>query len=342
MLEALRHLAVHLEADDVAAAAALQRRLVEGDEIFRLLLDLDVAVTQHAEGALALRHEAREQPVEIHDDDGFEPHEADRLRRLALRGRIVGRQADEAGDLVGQRHDGVHGGAVTLTLELDADGDAAVLDERERVRGIDGDRGQDRQILGHELAVEPHALHLGQIRRLDDVDALPGQQTLQLHPVLLLVADEHAREAVDLGELLAGGEPVLALLRHARRDLPIEACCTDHVELVEVGRGDRQEAQPLEQRVVHVRGFFQYAAIELEPRQLAVDEAGGPDRNRHRRLGCWRNLGRRRLGRRPEFLGHDGTGGGTCRLGSTPTLLLRLRSHCHWHRRCLSRPGRIL
>src|SRR5205807_7775882 len=38
--EALRHAAIDAEADDMAAAATLQRRLVETDEILGLLLDL--------------------------------------------------------------------------------------------------------------------------------------------------------------------------------------------------------------------------------------------------------------------------------------------------------------
>jgi hypothetical protein len=53
-------LPVDLEAYDIAAAAALQSRLIEGDEIFRLLLHLDVAVAQDPECAVAAGEEARE------------------------------------------------------------------------------------------------------------------------------------------------------------------------------------------------------------------------------------------------------------------------------------------
>ena len=55
------HLPVDLEPDDVAAAPALQRGLVERHEVLGLLLHLDVAVAQHAKGALAARDEARKQ-----------------------------------------------------------------------------------------------------------------------------------------------------------------------------------------------------------------------------------------------------------------------------------------
>ena len=45
----------------------------------------------------------------------------------------------------------------------------------------------------------------------------------------------------------------------------------DLEELVEVGAGDAQEAQPLEQRRVRVPRLRQHAEVELELRQLAVD-----------------------------------------------------------------------
>ena len=46
-----------------------------------------------------------------------------------------------------------------------------------------------------------------------------------------------------------------------------------HAELVEVGREDRDEAQPLEQRDALVAGQLEHARVPLEPRQLAVEEA---------------------------------------------------------------------
>ena len=83
--------------------------------------------------------------------------EADRLGAVALRAVLDG-QAHEAHELARDRDQRVHGGAVALAPELDADRDAAIGDEREGVRGIDGDRRQDRQVLGDELPVEPLAL----------------------------------------------------------------------------------------------------------------------------------------------------------------------------------------
>ena len=67
-LQAGGHLAVDLEPDDVAAAPALERGLVQRDEILRLLLHLDVTVAQDPEGAVAARKEAWKQARQEHAD----------------------------------------------------------------------------------------------------------------------------------------------------------------------------------------------------------------------------------------------------------------------------------
>ena len=51
-------------------------------------------------------------------------------------------------------------------------------------------------------------------------------------------------------------------------DLLLEARDADHEELVEVGAVDRDELQPLEQRVALVERFFEDAIVELEPREF--------------------------------------------------------------------------
>ena len=242
------HLPVDLQPDDVAAAAALERRLVEGDEILGLLLDLDVAVAQDAKGALAARDEAGKQLGDEHadrrldaDEPGSEPG--------AIRGGGVGGQPDEARQLARDRQQRVHGLAVALAPQLDTHGERAVLDERERVRRIDGDRRENRQVAGEEVLLQPDPLGRQQLLGLDDDDADGGELDLERVPAGLLVADEAGGEAVDLGELLGGRQPVLARLHDARAELPVEARHAHHVELVEVGRRDRQEAQALQHRM---------------------------------------------------------------------------------------------
>ena len=54
--EIVRHRRLHFQANDAATPAALQRRLVEADQILRLLLDLDVGIPDDPEGAQPLEH----------------------------------------------------------------------------------------------------------------------------------------------------------------------------------------------------------------------------------------------------------------------------------------------
>ena len=75
----LGHAAVDVEPDDIAAPAALQRRLVEADEVLGLLLDLDLAVPDDAELALADDVEAGEELIEEEPEHLLQRQEADRL-----------------------------------------------------------------------------------------------------------------------------------------------------------------------------------------------------------------------------------------------------------------------
>ena len=80
------------------------------------------------------------------------------------------------------------------------------------------------------------------------------------------------REPVDR----PNGEPG-CLLVHQAGD-------ANHEELVEVGGEDRAELHPLEQRLRLLGGQVEHARVELDPRELAVEEArvGGDGAGRHR------------------------------------------------------------
>ena len=49
-------------------------------------------------------------------------------------------------------------------------------------------------------------------------------------------------------------------------------------ELVEVGCADRQEPEPLQQRVRRVARFLEHPLVEIEPAQLAIDEQARVER----------------------------------------------------------------
>ena len=54
-------------------------------------------------------------------------------------------------------------------------------------------------------------------------------------------------------------------------DTLLECRNTDFIEFVEVGATDTQEAQSLKKRDVRILRLFQYAFIELELAQFAID-----------------------------------------------------------------------
>jgi hypothetical protein len=141
------------------------------------------------------------------------------------------------------------------------------------VGGIDRDRSEHRKIARAEFALQPLLLGRRQLLALDDVDARGRQLGLQAGPGLILLAGQGRREFVDLGELLRRRQSVLAHLRHAGGDLPVQTRSPHHVEFVEVGGRDRQEAQTLEQRMMLVQRLFQHPPVELQPGQLAVEKA---------------------------------------------------------------------
>ncbi len=78
LLQSLRHLPVDLQTNDLPAAPALQRGLIERHKVLGFLLHLNVAVAEHAEGAVTAGLEAWEQPGEKHAERRLEPDEADR------------------------------------------------------------------------------------------------------------------------------------------------------------------------------------------------------------------------------------------------------------------------
>ncbi len=144
------------------------------------------------------------------------------------------------------------------------------------MRRVDGERREQRKDVGEEMLLQPAALRLFQLRTVDQGDAGGGEIRPQLQPALLLIAGEPPDRLDDAHELLVGREAIGAAADDALAHLALEAGDAHHEEFVEVVGRDRQEAHPLEQRMVLVGGLFQHPAIEVQPGQFAVDEALGP------------------------------------------------------------------
>ena len=76
----------------------------------------------------------------------------------------------------------------------------------------------------------------------------------------------------DRGELLAGRQPAGRGAGDAGGHLVLQRRDADLEELVEVGRADRDELQPFEQRDPGLVGQGKHAAVEVEPAQLSVEQ----------------------------------------------------------------------
>ena len=187
--------------------------------------------------------------------------------------RVPG-QANEALDRRRDLDQRLQPDAVADPLELQRQPEAAVGDERKRVRRVERQRRQHREQVGHEAFFEPGAVAGFEIGRRDHRDAglgeLAGATSSQ---VTCWAAISAPARCVDRVELLRRGQAVLAQRLDAGEVLAFEPGDPDHVEFVEIAGRDRQEAQPLEQRMPLVLGLGEHPLVEGQPGQLAVDKA---------------------------------------------------------------------
>ena len=143
------------------------------------------------------------------------------------------------------------------------------------MRRVDGERREDGEDVGVEMVLQPGHVIAAEVVGIDEQDAGHGEVAPQLAPPPLLLGGEVGHALADLDQLLRRRQAVLGRFRHALADFLAQTSDAHHEELIEVGRGNRQEAQLLEERMVAVRGLLEDPAVELQPGQLTVDEAQG-------------------------------------------------------------------
>ena len=182
-------LAVQFEQDDPPPPAALNGAAEEANEVFRLLLDLDVAVAQDPKDAVAVDAEpGKDQPREAAD------HALDRhVRRL------------RAGHPHEPRHSRRHEHhfdqprPVGAASEIEQHAHAQVGNEGERMRGIDRlGREHRKHIVDEELPQPLARLAVNRIR-IGDADPLGRQLLAQFFEHPLLPSFQAAHLAVDFG-----------------------------------------------------------------------------------------------------------------------------------------------
>ncbi len=114
---------------------------------------------------------------------------------------------------------------------------------------------------------------LGEILRRKDIDPAVAEFLRQADPLLVLLPDQEGGLVIDLLKLLRRGQTVIAQGLDVGLDLPPQTGDAHHIEFIEVGSGNRQEAKPFEQRMGRIRGFFQNSPVKGQPGQFAVNQA---------------------------------------------------------------------
>ena len=237
------------------------------------VVHVQVAVAGDAELPAALDRHAFEQPVDVGHDDP-------RQQRQCL--RATGSRIADAHD-ARQRARDLHDGEVGVAAEGVAAGQAhdevqaLVLDAREGPSRVQCERREHRLDLGREIVLHPLAHGARDALAAHQAEVLRRKrrpQHLVQHAVLLV--DQCVRARRNGGELLERGQTVGAGLRGAELHPLLDPGDADLEEFVEVGGGDRQEAQAFQQGQAGIARLLEHAAVELEQRQLAIDvEAGG-------------------------------------------------------------------
>ena len=290
----------YLQAHRIAIATAKQLAAQGAGQVFDVLgIHRQVGVTGQAELVAALDLHALEQVIGVGVDHRRQEH-------VVVAGAAdVFRHLDDARQQARRRDDGQTGIATEGidALELDDEVQALVHQQREGVRRVEADGGDDRRDLVAEITAHPGLELGGPEPPADEVDVVLGQRREQRvveNGVLSL--DLLVHQFADARQRLVRLQAIGAGLFTGEVDLFLQAGDANLEELVEVAGEDQQELQAFEQRIGLVQRLLQHPDIELQLRQFTVDvqaaviQAG--DRGRRRSFHHWRlgdHLGLRRV-----------------------------------------------
>ena len=261
-----------LQPHRLIALAASQLTLDCFEQIVRLVfIHRQVEVACHAKAMTAHHAESRKQLAHVNGDDVLEQDESGPMRRRR-------RDLHQAFQHGRHLHHGEDAGAASHALVLLAQDDgqveAAVAQNRKGMTLIHRQRGQHRPHVAAEVRVQESLLLRVELVRRQDGHARLGSQ---------LGCDEVEEVAVqgrhhvvgtrgDRRELFSGQHPVGTTLGHTTCQQLLESSDPHHEELVQVGRHDALELATFGQRHIRVTRLFQYASVELQPGQFAIDE----------------------------------------------------------------------
>ena len=144
---------------------------------------------------------------------------------------------------------------------------------RKRMRRVDGQWSERGKDFAYEVLAENIPLLLVQFRDMPDMNAGLAQFRQNIvFPTGLMSIEMHRELTANGQHLFRGRHGVRRRLTRASRDLAAETGDSDHKELVQIGRKDRQELDALQKRIPGVFRFLQHTQVKLEPAEFAVQE----------------------------------------------------------------------
>ena len=279
----LRHEALHeaagacfeFDTHGLPALAFFQLALHLDDEILCIFfIDRKIRVTRDAERMCFQEVVADKETGSKVTDDLLQEDEV----MAPLLFRII-RQADDTGKHRWHRHDRclhidiiflIQRKVTLIPFEQHRDIEALRSEERERMRGVDGHWRDDWEYLPLEIVLHPFLLRFCRIFRMDEIEPFRAKLGQKHMKETILARDELLAGVGDLLELLLRCHMGDVTALHAIFLLVLQPRHADHEEFIQIRTRDRQEFQFFQQGIVRIHCFLQYAAIELQPRQLAV------------------------------------------------------------------------
>ena len=231
--------------------------------IHHALVHRDVRVAGHAEQALLLHRAGAENRRGI---------VGDQLLHKGKAGRLAVLDKEHPLKLAADRHDAV-ADALIFGVELGNIVNVLVVQERERVAGIDDLRAEQRQQLALEVGFPEMLLRLGELGEVYLFVALLRQRrdkVLEVFITFCLQFRHARRDGSDLLRRRHVGD-VVGLIVFEQR-LVVERADADHEELVHIAAEDSSKLDAFAQRHGLFLGKGQHPAVEVKPAEFTVDE----------------------------------------------------------------------
>ena len=253
----------HFEPHDWRKAAVAQLGFDQRQQIVGLVfVALGIGVARDPEQLVRIDQHRGKQQIEIVRDHVLEPHKV-----VFLANPYKARDAEPDWHLH-PRHQRVR---VVLIPRRDQQIERQVRHERERMGRVHRLRRHQRENVLVVVLANRFALVIRQAGVEPYADAVIFQLAENMRTDLALALLLVAHHQVALVDLLLRSAPVNRQLMHPSDDLLFQAADALHEKFVEIGRGDRQELELLEQRISFVFRFAQNPPIKRQPGELAIE-----------------------------------------------------------------------